>query len=246
MSDHRDEPAPEDDASELVTGSSAGHQGVVLSSVPLFPLPNVVLFPRAILPLHIFEERYKTMTADAIAGDKQIAMALLRPGWEKNYYGGPAIEQVVCVGTIVCHERLPDGKYNFLLQGHSRARIVREDLTRRKPYRQADLELLLEPPLMEIDLSNDRLRLASLLGEDAFASLPLARRFLQMLSSPLPTADILDLLAFNLLDDVALKQQLLVESDPRRRARRVINAIEAMRPIYAAASSKSLHDANLN
>src|SRR5438552_10479372 len=91
------------------------------SSVPLFPLPNVVLFPRAILPLHIFEERYKAMTADAIAGDKQIAMALLQPGWEKNYYGRAAIDRVVCVGTIVSHERLTDGKYNFLLQGHSRA-----------------------------------------------------------------------------------------------------------------------------
>src|SRR5438874_4107111 len=88
-------------------------------AVPLFPLPNVVLFPRAILPLHIFEQRYKVMSAEALAGDKQIAMALLKPGWEKNYYGRPAIEPVVCVGTIISHERLPDGKYNFLLQGHS-------------------------------------------------------------------------------------------------------------------------------
>jgi hypothetical protein len=50
-------------------------------TVPLFPLPNVVLFPRAVLPLHIFEERYKAMTADVLAGDRLIAMALLRPGW---------------------------------------------------------------------------------------------------------------------------------------------------------------------
>src|SRR5882724_907350 len=95
-------------------------------AVPLFPLPNVVLFPRAVLPLHIFEERYKAMTADVLDGDKQIAMALLRPGWEKNYYGKPSIEPVVCVGTIVSHERLADGKYNFLLQGHSRALIEQE------------------------------------------------------------------------------------------------------------------------
>src|SRR5687768_2370471 len=71
-----------------------------LCAVPLFPLPNVVLFPRAVLPLHIFEERYKTMAADALAGDRLVAMALLRPGWEKSYYGRPAIEPVVCVGTI--------------------------------------------------------------------------------------------------------------------------------------------------
>src|SRR5256885_4780298 len=86
----------------------------------LFPLPNVVLFPRAILPLHIFEERYKTMTEDVLAGDRRIAMALLKPGWERNYYGRAEIEQIVCVGSILSHERLPDGKYNFLLQGHTR------------------------------------------------------------------------------------------------------------------------------
>src|SRR3954447_13086589 len=93
-----------------------------LSATPLFPLPNVVLFPRAILPLHIFEERYKAMTADALRGQKQIAMALLRPGWERDYYGRAEIEPVVCVGEILSHERLADGKYNFLLQGQTRAK----------------------------------------------------------------------------------------------------------------------------
>src|SRR5580765_8502459 len=93
-----------------------------LSHVPLFPLPNVVLFPRAVLPLHVFEERYKAMTAQALSGDRRIAMALLKPGWEKSYYSRPAIEPVVCVGTILTHEKLPDGKYNFFLQGTARAR----------------------------------------------------------------------------------------------------------------------------
>src|SRR6187399_2949882 len=94
-----------------------------IEAVPLFPLPNVVLFPRAVLPLHIFEERYKVMTASAIRGDRQVAMALLQPGWERDYYHRPAIESVVCIGTILTHEKLPDGKYNFLLQGHTRARV---------------------------------------------------------------------------------------------------------------------------
>src|SRR5690242_6561563 len=97
-----------------------------LARVPLFPLPNVVLLPRAILPLHIFEDRYKQMTADALAGNRQIAMALLKPGWERDYYQAPQIEPEVCVGTILSHEKLPDGKYNFLLQGQVRARIVKE------------------------------------------------------------------------------------------------------------------------
>src|SRR5436190_22730846 len=97
--------------SEAVDGWDVG-----LGVVPIFALPNVVLFPRAVLPLHIFEERYKTMTADALLGDKRIAMALLKPGWEKNYYQRPDIEPVVCVGRILAHERLAEGRYNFLLQ----------------------------------------------------------------------------------------------------------------------------------
>jgi len=107
---------------------------------PLFPLPNVVLFPRAVLPLHIFEERYKQMTADALAGKHLIAMALLKSGWEKAYWSRPAIEPVLCVGRIVSSERLPDGKYNFLLQGLLRARIASE--AEHHPYRVADLEEL--------------------------------------------------------------------------------------------------------
>jgi Lon protease-like protein len=225
-----------------------GDQGAVLTAVPLFPLPNVVLFPRAVLPLHIFEERYKVMTADALNGDKQIAMALLRTGWEKNYYGRPAIEPIVCVGTIVSHERLPDGKYNFLLQGHSRAIIQRELSTDEgeTPYRRADLRLLVEPPLMEIDLSNERLRLTALFGDDLYSTLPLARQFMQMLSSPLATTDVVDLIAFNLLDDVPMKQRLLAEVNPQRRAQRVISALEAMRPVLELAMGKSIHDASMN
>src|SRR5881275_2591828 len=109
-----------------------------LSSVALFPLPSVVLFPRAVLPLHIFEDRYRAMTADALIGDRRIAMALLKPGWEKTYYGKPEIEPVVCVGRILSHEKLADGKYNFLLQGELRARIVRE-LPADQTYRRAQL-----------------------------------------------------------------------------------------------------------
>src|SRR5688572_10166724 len=111
---------------------------VDLSAVPLFPLPSVVLFPRAVLPLHIFEDRYRAMTADALDGDGLIAMALLKPGWEKSYYGKPAIEPVVCVGKIVSHEKLPDGKYNFLLEGQVRARVIRE-LPIGVAYRVAEL-----------------------------------------------------------------------------------------------------------
>jgi uncharacterized protein len=59
-------------------------------TIPIFPLPNVVLFPNVFLPLHIFELRYRAMVTDALAGDRIIGMALLRPGFEVEYEGTPA------------------------------------------------------------------------------------------------------------------------------------------------------------
>src|SRR5215213_4281588 len=129
-----------------------------LSRIPLFPLPGVVLFPRAVLPLHIFEDRCRAMTRDALVGDRMIAMAMLRPGWEKSYYGRPAIEPVVCVGRILSHEKLADGKYNFLLQGVQRARIV-EEWPSDDRYRIARLSRLEETPALEIDLDEQRRQL---------------------------------------------------------------------------------------
>jgi Lon protease-like protein len=195
-------------------------------AIPLFPLPNVVLFPRAVLPLHVFEERYKQMTADALAGHRQIAMALLRPGWEKNYHGAAAIEPIVCIGNILAHERLPDGRYNLLLQGTTRAKLVRE-LTLH-PYRTAEVQPLVEPPSMEIDLCNERRHLISIFSNGRFTSIPLCQKFLEMLCSPVPTADIADLIAFNLIDDMHVKQQLLAEPNPCRRAARVASILERL------------------
>ena len=209
--------------------------------VPLFPLPNVVLFPRAVLPLHIFEERYRAMIGDALAGDRRIAMALLKPGWERDYYARAAIEPVVCIGEILTHEQLADGKYNLLLQGIHRARIVREFREDDLLYRIADLEPLAELTVMEIDLTEQRQQLMEIFDRRLKNSTGLARQFRQMLSSPMPTADIADLIAFNLLEDVALKQSLLAETDVQRRVGRVIAALESIElvkpPIAAPVST---------
>jgi len=213
-----------------------------LAAVPLFPLPNVVLFPRAVLPLHIFEERYKAMTADALRGDGVIAMALLKHGWEKCYYAAPSIEPVVCVGKILTHEKLPDGKYNFLLQGIARARVVAED--RSRAYRVGRLELLADADVMEIDLENERLRLTSMLSEGICANLPVVKQFRQMLTSTMPTAEIADLLAFNFIDDIWVKQALLAETDPRRRVERLIPILDEIRPILESAVRRKLKSAD--
>src|SRR5215213_7213388 len=104
-------------------------------TIPLFPLPTVVLFPNVFLPLHIFEPRYREMVADALAGDRVIGMVLLRPGWETNYEGQPPVYPIGCSGVITHSERLADGRYNIVLRGVERFRIVEEDHGR--SYRRA-------------------------------------------------------------------------------------------------------------
>ena len=108
--------------------------------LPLFPLPNVVLFPNVFLPLHIFEARYREMVADAIAGDRMIGMVLLRPGWEHDYEGRPPVYQIGSSGVITHFERLSDGRYNIILRGLERFRVLEEDSSR--IYRRAIVEQL--------------------------------------------------------------------------------------------------------
>src|SRR4029078_8759483 len=95
-------------------------------AIPIFPLPNVVLFPTVFLPLHIFEPRYREMVADSLAGDRMIGMVLLRPCWEHNYEGPPPVYNVGCSGVITHFERLEDGRYNIILRGVERFRILEE------------------------------------------------------------------------------------------------------------------------
>src|SRR5436190_22366215 len=98
--------------------------------LPLFPLPTVVLFPNVFLPLHVFEPRYREMVADAISGDRVIGMVLLRPGWERDYEGRPPVYPIGCSGVITHSEKLADGRYNIILRGVERFRIVEEDQSR--------------------------------------------------------------------------------------------------------------------
>src|SRR5438876_6736668 len=110
-------------------------------SVRLFPLPNVVLFPKVLLPLHIFEPRYRQMTADALASDRQIAMVLLREGTAGASEERPPIHPVACLGKIIDEQRLEDGRYHIVLRGLSRVRIVSE-IDHAKLYRSARVERL--------------------------------------------------------------------------------------------------------
>jgi uncharacterized protein len=133
-------------------------------TIPIFPLPNAVLFPNVFMPLHIFETRYRAMVADALAGDRIIGMVLLKPGFETDYEGRPPVYEIGCAGVVTHSEALADGRYNIVLRGIEKFRITGED--RDKPYRLAHVEPIAEP-VAEADrdlLRKHRLRLEALLA----------------------------------------------------------------------------------
>ncbi len=94
--------------------------------LPIFPLPELTFFPHTLLPLHVFEARYRTMVMDCLARDKRMAVVGLKPGYEPAYEGKPAVYPVAGVGRIVQCERLATGRFNLLLKGEGRVRIDRE------------------------------------------------------------------------------------------------------------------------
>jgi len=97
-----------------------------LDELAIFPLPNAVLLPGGVLPLHVFEPRYRELTRDCLAGSRQMAIALLQPGFEASYFERPAIHPVCGLGTIICSEELPDGRFHILLRGVGRIRVEHE------------------------------------------------------------------------------------------------------------------------
>jgi len=116
--------------------------------IPLFPLHGVVLLPGTLLPLHIFEPRYRAMVADALGGDRRIGMAMIKPGWE---LAGPTPEvyPVGGAGRIVESEELADGRYNIVLEGEFRYRVLQESSP--APYRVADVEELASIPFQSAE-----------------------------------------------------------------------------------------------
>ena len=116
------------------------------SEIPIFPLPNVVLFPSALLPLHIFEPRYRALVTDALENERLIGMVMLRPGWEAQYEGAPPVYPVGCAGFITHADQLPNGRFNIMLQGMEKFRILGERPARDgiERYRIARIESVRE------------------------------------------------------------------------------------------------------
>ncbi len=191
------------------------------STLPLFPLPNVVLFPNVCLPLHIFEPRYREMTADALDGDRIIGMVLLRPGWEGNYEGRPPIYDIGCAGLVTHAEKLDDGRYNVVLRGMEKFRVVREDSQR--SYRRAEVQAI-DEPLTEANrdvMRAERRRLETLLVPQ-----PQGRGADPKMPPSMPDEELVNALAQYLDLEVVEKQALLERDGLLNRCRSLIELLE--------------------
>ena len=107
----------------------------------LFPLPNLVLFPNVVQPLHIFEPRYVDLLHNALEDDRLIAMSLLEGGWEANYEGRPPIAPIACLSRVLTWQAQPGNRYNVLLLGLRRVRVLHE-LPPERPFRAAEVKIL--------------------------------------------------------------------------------------------------------
>ncbi len=190
-------------------------------TLPLFPLPNVVLFPHVCLPLHVFEPRYREMVADSLDGDRIIGMVLLRPGWEGDYEGRPAIYEVGCAGLVTHAERTSDGRYNLVLRGLEKFRIRQED--HQRSYRLAEVETLLEtvPERDREIMRAERRRLEAILVPQ-----PEGRGVDPKMPPSMPDEELVNALAQYLDLEVVEKQALLERDGLVNRCRSLIELLE--------------------
>jgi Lon protease-like protein len=190
-------------------------------TIPIFPLPNVVLFPNVFLPLHIFEPRYRAMVADALSGDRIIGMVLLQAGYEAEYEGRPPVYAVGCAGVVTHAERLGDGRFNIVLRGIEKFRITGEDTS--KAYRLAHIQPLPEQPTVEQveTLRKQRNRLEALLA------VAVERAGAEPKFPPaIPDEDLVNALAQYLELDPIERQALLERDGCLARCRALIELLE--------------------
>ncbi len=196
----------------------------------LFPLPNLVMFPHVVQPLHIFEPRYRQMMADALEGDRLLAIVLLEPGWEEDYEGRPPIHAVACLGRVFNEECLADGRYNLLLHGLRRVRII-EELPADRLYRQAKVEVMEDvcscAPAEEKQLRDEMERvLPAFLASQGGA----AEQAQKLFDSELTLGMLCDIFTFALPLEAEFKQQLLEEPDAARRAANLLEHLGQLSP----------------
>ena len=196
-------------------------------TVRLFPLPDLVMFPHVMQPLHIYEPRYRDLLNAALDSDGLIAMSMLAPGWESDYEGRPKVLPHACLGKVVTHQRQDDGHYNVLLLGLRRIRIESE-LPSDRSYREAKISLLEDFCYPENDDARNALQaeLTEKFQEGLPQGQPSNPNIEELLSTEIPLGVLTDLVSFAVPLDLNTKSELLGESDVDRRAQMLLAAMK--------------------
>jgi ATP-dependent Lon protease len=198
--------------------------------VRLFPLPNLVVFPHVMQPLHIFEPRYRAMLEEALAGDGLIGMALLAPGWETDYDGRPPLRPVGCLCRVATHHKTSEGSYNVLVLGLKRIVISRE-LPPDKLFREARVELKddVYPAAGEAGRVDLQARLLDSFKR-VLPKIPEAQdQFDQLLGSKISLGMLTDIVAYTLDLDLDFKERLLSETCVDDRATELLKHLSRLR-----------------
>lgn len=196
--------------------------------VRLFPLPNLVMFPHNVLPLHIFESRYREMLEDAARGDQLITMATLKPGFEPEYYSRPPVSPAVCIGRVTAYEENQQGTYNLRLVGLKRANI-QDEIEPVRSFRRATVGLL-EDRCDRADETHAA-RFGRELVDRIRHNFPSAEELVEAFSRRnISLAALTDILAFHLQLDIGLKLQLLGEVNVSTRAKLLLANLPTERP----------------
>lgn len=207
--------------------------------VRLFPLPDLVMFPHVLQPLHVFEPRYRELLEEALADDRLIAMALLAPGWEADYEGRPPLYPVACLGRVATHVRLDDGRYNVLLAGLTRIALVRE-LPPTKPFREAKARLYGD--CYPADGALARAALLEKLLEEFKRVLPKLSKahepLEQLLDSDISLGALTDVVAYSLNMEISFKKRLLEERNVDARAAMLLTLLEGIKASSTARTAR--------
>jgi Lon protease-like protein len=188
------------------------------ANIPLFPLPDVTLLPNSTQPFHIFEPRYRAMIGDALRGDSIIGMVTLQPGYESDYEGRPPVFPMGCAGIIVRSEQLPDGRYDIVIRGLTKFRVLGEDQS--QPYRLAEVEEILEKVDPDELLSQRRHEV-----EEAILEVfPNAR----LPSAEIPDAQVIDGFSLQVPMQPMQRQTLLEADGPAERAEALVRIIRGV------------------
>ena len=188
-----------------------------LAALPVFPLPRAVLFPGALLPLHLFEPRYRSMMEDCVeTGPRAMVIALLEPGFEDDYDGRPPVHAIAGAGRILEHRRHRDGRFDLLLQGVHRVRL--EELPADgKPYRRAQATVLEDRTPHPDAVERQRVPVLTTAAEVARAIRKRHPDFSLDLDAETTPSQLADRIADRLVPNVPMRQRLLEEADVKVR-----------------------------